>query len=136
MQNVLILLLFVTCAPTLVAQPLSGVWELAAGEYVNERGILVNYQTLNLKSTKILTDTHFSFTSMKGDAFWAAGTGTYALVDGRYTETLQLNSFGQKAGSTFEFDTTMETSDETILWYNARWQNGKRVEFEVWRKVQ
>lgn len=111
---------------------LKGVWKLKSGEYINGEGDLISYQSLNMQSLKIISDTHFSFTSMKGDTFWASGTGSYEFEDGKYVEKLQLNSFGEKPGAIFAFDARVEGE----YWYNTRWEDGKRVEYEVWQKVE
>ena len=114
------------------AEKPNGVWELISGEYVDEKGMLIDYKSLNLQAVKVLSDTHFSFTTMKGDVFWASGTGTYQLEHGKYTETIKLNSFGQPEGKEFNFDAKFENGH----WYNTRWKDGKKVEFEVWRRIE
>ncbi|MCA0894605.1 hypothetical protein [Microbulbifer agarilyticus] len=115
-----------------VAKELVGVWKLVSGNYVDGNGTLVDYKDLDMQALKVISDSHFSFTSMKGADFWASGTGTYELVDGKYTETLHYNSFGQAAGAKFAFTTRIEDTH----WYNERWEDGKRVEYEVWQRVE
>ncbi|WP_066967406.1 hypothetical protein [Microbulbifer sp. Q7] len=115
-----------------LAKDLTGVWELVSGNYVDGSGKLVDYKELDMKALKVITDSHFSFTSMKGGTFWASGTGTYALKDGQYIETLRYNSFGEKAGAIFAFTTQVEDT----TWTNERWEDGKRVEYEVWQRVE
>ncbi|WP_051687386.1 hypothetical protein [Microbulbifer sp. HZ11] len=114
------------------ADSLTGAWELVSGNYVDNKGTLLDYQDLDFKALKIISDRHFSFTSMKGGEFWASGTGTYEVADGKYTETLYFNSFGEQSGAKFVFTTRVE--DE--YWYNERWKDGERVEYEVWRRVE
>ncbi|MCQ3829259.1 hypothetical protein HXX02_07360 [Microbulbifer elongatus] len=114
------------------ADNLTGAWELVSGSYVDNKGTLLDYQELDFKALKIISDRHFSFTSMKGGKFWASGTGTYEVADGKYTETLHFNSFGEQSGAKFVFTTRVE--DE--YWYNERWKDGERVEYEVWRRVE
>ncbi|WP_160154647.1 hypothetical protein [Microbulbifer sp. ALW1] len=114
------------------SKDLTGVWELVSGNYVDGSGKLVNYKDLDLKALKVISDSHFSFTSMKGDVFWASGTGSYELSEGQYIETLRYNSFGEPAGTTFAFTTRIEES----LWYNERWKDGERVEYEVWQRIE
>lgn len=125
-------MLILLACPAASASTLDGVWKLVSGEYVNEKGELVDYQTIDLQSLKVISGSHFSFTSMKGDKFWASGTGTYEITDGKYIEKLWHNSFGEKRGATFTFDTRIEEK----YWYNSRWDGEKRVEHEVWRKVE
>lgn len=117
---------------TAQAGDLEGVWKLTSGEYVNGEGELVNYQSVDLKSLKLISETHFSFTSMKGDEFWASGSGTYVFSDGKYSETLQHNSFGEKPGKVYSFNSKVEGD----YWYNSRWEGDKRVEYEVWQRVE
>ena len=114
------------------AENLNGVWELVSGNYVDGSGKLVEYRNLDMRALKIITDTHFSFTSMKGGDFWASGTGTYKLSGGKYIETLRYNSFGEETGAVFSFRTKIEES----TWYNERWEDGKRVEYEIWQRVE
>ncbi|MBB5213097.1 hypothetical protein [Microbulbifer hydrolyticus] len=114
------------------AADLEGVWELVSGEYRNEHGEMIAYDTIGLESLKILSGTHFSFTSMKADKFWASGTGTYSFVDGEYVEQLKFNSFGEKPGARFAFTAELDGS----YWRNARWDGDVRVEYEVWRRVE
>ncbi|WP_145924339.1 hypothetical protein [Microbulbifer aggregans] len=115
-----------------LAEDLTGVWQLVSGEYVNGSGDLVDYQDHDLQSLKVISRSHFSFTSMKGTEFWASGAGTYEVADGKYTEKLQHNSFGEEAGTLYIFDTKIEGE----YWYNSRWEDGKRVEYEVWKRVE
>ncbi|WP_105102316.1 hypothetical protein [Microbulbifer pacificus] len=131
MKKIVSALLILFWCQTASANTLDGVWELISGEYVNEKGELVDYESIELHSIKIIANSHFSFTSMKGDRFWASGAGTYEMANGKYTEKLQHNSFGEKPGTTFTFDTKVEEN----YWYNTRWKGEKRVEYEVWRKI-
>ncbi|WP_448212149.1 hypothetical protein [Colwellia sp. MEBiC06753] len=128
------LLLFIVSASSLAnteQQKLVGSWKLLSGEYIDHRGQVINYQQQQLQSIKVFSTSHFSFTSMKGDKFWASGTGTYQLHNNQYVETLKLNSFNEQEGTSFRF--TAEFIDDR--WYNSRWQDGKRVEYEVWQKI-
>lgn len=113
------------------ANTLNGTWELISGEYVNEEGKLLSYKDLDMAAMKVLSDSHFSFTSMKGGKFWASGTGSYTLEDGKYREELLYNSFGEAPGTMYAFDSEIEGN----LWRNSRWKDGERVEYEVWRRV-
>ena len=113
------------------AAEIEGVWELVAGEYKNEHGEMVAYDQIGLKSLKIISGSYFSFTSMQGSQFWASGSGTYSFIDGRYVEELKFNSFGEKPGALFSFSAELDGD----YWRNARWDDGERVEFEVWKRV-
>ncbi|MBC3764574.1 hypothetical protein [Neptunicella marina] len=127
-----ILLLLICSANTCVASELQGAWKLVSGEYIDQNGKLTSYQSINLQSLKVLSESHFSFTSVKGDSFWAAGSGTYKFADGKYQETLNFNSFGQSKGSQFTFDSKLVGN----IWYNSRWEGETRVEYEVWQRVE
>ncbi|WP_337879219.1 hypothetical protein [Rheinheimera sp.] len=114
------------------ATELNGSWQLVEGEYLDAEGQLVSYQDVKMTAQKVLSDHHFSFTSMRDGKFWAAGSGTYSTKAGHYTETLSLNSFGEASGAQFSFSYTVENG----VWTNSRWKEGKRVEYEVWRKLE
>ncbi|WP_299597571.1 hypothetical protein [uncultured Microbulbifer sp.] len=115
-----------------MASDVEGVWELVAGEYRNEHGEMIAYESLGLKSLKIISGSYFSFTSMKADAFWASGSGTYTFSGGQYVEELTFNSFGEKPGARFTF---VAEIDEGV-WRNSRWEDDVRVEYEVWQRVE
>ncbi|WP_051234933.1 hypothetical protein [Marinimicrobium agarilyticum] len=132
MGKIILFILLFSVSLVSTANELEGVWELVSGEYVDSEGQLVKYNSLDLRSLKILSPTHFSFTSVKEGEFWAAGSGTYKVENGKYTEILSYNSFGQSHGSEFVFDTRVEKD----FWYNSRWDGEKRVEYEVWRRVE
>ncbi|KXI28419.1 hypothetical protein [Paraglaciecola hydrolytica] len=116
---------------SIAATALEGTWQLISGEYIDANGDTLSYASADMQSLKVLSTKHFSFTSMKGEQFWAAGTGTYEFKDGQYVESLLLNSFGEKVGATFAFQAQLDGDK----WYNSRWKDGKRVEYEVWQKV-
>lgn len=127
---VLIILSFIT--PFSSATELEGVWELVSGEYVDNNGKLIDYKSIELNSLKIISTTHFSFTSVKRGKFWASGSGTYQLSSGQYKEMLKYNSFGEKPGAEFIFTTKIEGE----YWFNSRWNGDQRVEYEVWRRIE
>ncbi|WP_340679316.1 hypothetical protein [Paraglaciecola sp.] len=110
---------------------LEGTWQLISGEYIDAEGKTVSYASTDMQALKVLTPDHFSFTSMKGEQFWAAGTGTYEFKDGQYAESLLLNSFGEKVGASFVFQAQVEGD----MWYNSRWKDEQRIEYEVWQRL-
>ncbi|QGX39479.1 hypothetical protein [Permianibacter aggregans] len=112
------------------ANDFNGVWELVSGEYVDGSGKLVDYQTLGMKSVKLLADGHYQFISMAGDKFWAAGAGTYQVEGERYVETPRFVSYPMETATVYAFRFRRDGE----LWCNERWQDGRRVEYEVWRK--
>lgn len=117
---------------SIAATGLEGTWQLISGEYIDAKGKTVSYASTDMQSLKVLTPEHFSFTSMKGEQFWAAGTGTYEFKDGQYAESLLLNSFGEKVGASFVFQAQVEGD----MWYNSRWKDEQRVEYEVWQRIK
>tara|TARA_R110002126_G_scaffold54341_14_gene147187 strand:- start:2803 stop:3201 length:399 start_codon:yes stop_codon:yes gene_type:complete len=132
MKKIIVLLLLGCFAHIAAASELEGVWELVSGEYVDAEGKLVAYESVDLQSMKIISTSYFSFTSVKGDQFWASGSGTYQLTSGQYKEVLKYNSFGQSPGAEFVFKTKIDGD----YWYNSRWEGDTRVEYEVWRRVE
>lgn len=128
---VLLLALVICCAVYAADNPFVGTWKLIKGEYVNHEGVLIDYHSLNMQSTKVITPTHFSFVSKSGEAFWAAGVGTYSYSASAYTEQLELASFEYEDNGAYPFTYKIEGE----LWHNERFKAGKRVEYELWQKV-
>lgn len=108
-----------------------GVWILVKGEYINHNNKLVDYSELNLKSQKIIHGNHFSFVTMTGDKFWSSGAGLFEFDDNEYRETPTLNSFSSPKDKQYVFQYKIVDNK----WYNSRYENGKRVEFEVWQRL-
>ncbi|WP_076408452.1 hypothetical protein [Shewanella sp. UCD-KL12] len=114
--------------------PFIGSWQLASGKYLDDKGEWQDYAALNLKAIKVISASHFSFTTMKEvekegvtkQEFWAAGTGHYEFTDSRYIEYPQLNSFGVAEGESFAFE------------YEIKGQelHTKRVEKDVLKEVE
>lgn len=111
---------------------LEGAWELQGGEYVAEDGQTKTYAEMRFNGQKVLADGRFSFTMQSGDKFWAGGAGRYEAEGGRYTETLAQRSFAVEDGGTYSFRYRVEGD----VWRLERWKDGKRVEFEEWKKVR
>ncbi len=109
-----------------------GSWQLVSGEYVDEKGKLVDYSEAKLKSIKTLSTSHYSFISMSGEKFWAAGAGSYSFTDKEYIETPIHTSYTIETDSKYRFS----YKHEGEYWYNSRWKDGKRVEYEVWQKLK
>ncbi|GAA0786055.1 MULTISPECIES: hypothetical protein [Pseudomonadati] len=117
------------------SNPLMGTWQLVSGKYLDEKQQWVDYQHLSLRSIKIISESHFSFTTIKdvqgSKQFWAAGTGTYQLTDKYYIETPDLNSFGVATGAAFKFEYTIK-QDKL---FTKRIENGVLKEQEVWQRI-
>ena len=109
----------------------SGTWELVSGEYIDYEGNLVSYDKLNLHSLKVITNTHFSFVTMSGDKFWSSGAGTFKYTKSEYIESPLYTSFNSPKGKKYVFKYKFDGDK----WLSSRWENDKRVEYEVWQKV-
>lgn len=110
---------------------LQGRWALVSGEYVNYEGKLVQYSELDLKSIKLISNDYFSFVTMSGDKFWSSGTGTFETKNGTYIESPIYTSFNSPQGKTYTFDYQLKGD----FWHTSRWENGVRVEYEIWQKI-
>lgn len=133
MKNVINIILAVAVSFSVNANEniFSGTWTLVSGEYIDHEGNLINYETLNLKSLKVINETHFSFVSMSGDKFWSSGAGTFTLTDNEYIESPTYTSFNSPKGKKYVFKYRIEGDK----WFSSRWENDKRVEYEVWQKL-
>lgn len=114
------------------ASDFDGVWELVSGEYVDGSGTLVDYQSMDMKSIKLLHDGHYQFISMSGDKFWASGAGSYHVDGAHYVETPRYVSYPMAQGTVYQFRFRLDGEH----WHNERWQDGRRVEYEVWRRLK
>ncbi|WP_206483857.1 hypothetical protein [Thalassotalea sp. G2M2-11] len=112
--------------------PFIGTWQLVSGEYLDHNNKLVSYQSLDLVSQKVINKNHFSFISTKAGKFWSAGTGSYSFNEKTYIESPTIASYQLEDGGHYQFDYQIKGD----LWYNARWRDKTRVEFEVWQKVK
>lgn len=114
-----------------VENEFKGSWQLLSGEYLNNEGKLIQYEDLEISSIKIISGTHFSFVSMSGNKFWSAGAGRYRFTESEYIESPIHTSYGVTVGKEYVFTYKVENN----IWYNSRWNKGKRVEYEVWQKL-
>lgn len=113
------------------SNPFKGTWQLVSGEYIDYQGNLIKYQQLNLSSIKVLSEEHFSFVTMEGDKFWSSGAGNYAYTEKVYVESPIYTSYNAPKGGKYRFDYQLKEDK----WYNSRWEEGIRVEYEVWQKI-
>jgi hypothetical protein len=116
---------------TNLAESLVGAWELVSGSYVGDDQGAIDYEQAGIQSLKVLSANKFSFISTVQGAFYAAGGGDYFAENGTYTEVPVLASFPDMLGKRFEFQFTLDGD----TWENSRWQNGVRIEHEVWKRV-
>ena len=117
---------------TLAASPLDGAWRLASGSFVDAEGHEKDYGSLKLRGTKVLADGHFSFTTAQDGRFWAGGSGTFTAGDGHYVETPHMASYPIVEGGSYHFRYTLEGN----TWTLERHEDGKRVEREVWQRME
>jgi hypothetical protein len=123
------------CGPN----PFVGSWQLISGRYLDEKGLWVQYEHLHLNAIKVISNTYFSFTTVKENVeldpkkhdFWAAGTGRYEYTETQYTEYPTFNSFGADISSAFTFDYEFK-GDEL---HTKRVEEGLLKEAEVWQKL-
>ncbi len=111
---------------------LAGAWELVSGSYTGEDGAVVDYSGASVKSLKVLAENKFSFVTTSQGAFYAAGGGDYVIENDLYVEIPRLASHPNMVGKRFTFQYRLEGD----LWTNSRWQDGVRVEHEVWKRVK
>ena len=109
----------------------TGTWQLISGEYIDHNDKLIEYDTLNLHSIKVISETHFSFVKMSGDKFWSAGSGTYHYTKKEYTESPVYTSYNAPKGKKYIFKYTKQGDK----WFSSRWENNKRVEYEIWQRI-
>lgn len=109
-----------------------GAWRLQSGEFIDAQGAVVDYASRKLAGTKVLADGHFAFTATSDGVFWAGGSGTYEGDAARYVETPLMASYPLEGGGSYEFRYTLEGD----VWTLERWQGGRRVEREAWRRVR
>ncbi|WP_227992507.1 hypothetical protein [Shewanella sp. YLB-07] len=136
----LLLLSSTALATELSTNPFIGSWQLESGKYLDDRGEWQDYKNLNLTAIKVISSSHFSFTTMKEieqadgkkrQEFWAAGSGRYEFTDSQYIEYPQLNSFGVTPGESFAFEYQMKGQQL----HTKRIEQGVLKEVEVWQRL-
>jgi len=116
---------------TSYSNPFIGSWQLISGEYVNDKNELVDYADSDMNAIKVLSVENYSFISKSGEKFWAAGAGSYQFDEKTYTETPIHTSYHIAPDSQYTFQYKIIGEH----WQNSRWKAGKRVEYEIWRKI-
>lgn len=134
LSTLFLLLSILINLPANAAEPseLSGTWELVNGYIIDSEGKKIAYDLEAMVSRKVLTTTDYGFVSRKGGEFWAASTGTYLVEGNQYTEKPELLSYPLEAGATYTFTFEIEGDH----WYTQRFENGKPVEQEHWRRLR
>ena len=64
--------------------------------------------------------------------FWAGGSGTYETDGSRYVESPSITSFPVIEGGKYRFSYVLDGN----TWTLERFENGKRMELEVWQRVE
>ncbi len=120
---------------TLAALALNGSWELVSGRYLDGEGHWVDYTSLDLVAIKVLSNGHFSFTTIQKEdnhkQIWAAGAGKYRIEANQYIEYPSLTSFEMQERQSFSFAFEL-IGDE---WHTRRTEDGELKEVEVWRRL-
>jgi hypothetical protein len=114
------------------AGQLIGAWELVSGSYIDADQAALDYSQAGIQALKVLSESKFSFVTTARGVFYAAGSGDYTARDGLYTEIPALASHPEMVGKRYEFQYQLEGD----RWENSRWENGVRVEHELWRRVR
>ena len=110
--------------------PLDGAWQLITGECL-DNGTMLNYDTLDIRSRKVLGDGHFTFISYQQGKFWSSGGGRFALEGDRYTESPDMGTYPPEGFRDYVFSVRLKDDE----WHNERWEGGVRVEYELWRRI-
>ena len=101
------------------AIPLEGTWKLLSGTLIEKGDTVVTDYTKGLSFIKIISGTHFSFTShdlnhgKDSTASFGAGAGTYTLNGDQYTEHLEYCNDRQWEGHDFSFTVTI--NNDTLV---------------------
>lgn len=111
---------------------LEGAWRLVAGEYLDAQGRQVDYASQQLEGIKVIGDGHFAFTTTQAGRFWAGGAGTFTADGTQYTEAPRMASYPLAEGGQYRFSYVLEGD----TWTLERHDGGKRVEREVWHRVE
>ncbi|MDK1286595.1 hypothetical protein [Pseudoalteromonas umbrosa] len=124
-------LLCAFACPLALSNPLMGTWEFVSGEYATKDG-RVKASAPQVTSTKIINNTHFSYITSSDNKFHYAGGGTYQLKDNYFIETVTLGNVESLIGRKMAF--TYEVKGD--LWHHKLVEDGKFVEYEIWKRVK
>ncbi|GGP18800.1 hypothetical protein [Silvimonas iriomotensis] len=110
--------------------PFDGAWQLVSGECLDQ-GQWIRYDIDGIASRKVIAGGYFTFVTHKNGAFWSAGSGRVRHEEGVYTESPDMGTFAPEGMRDYVFTARLEGD----LWHNARFENGERVEYEVWQRI-
>lgn len=122
-----------TPAPTATtpSQELEGAWRLVSGEFIDEKGQRTDYVEQRVVGIKVIDNGHFAFAITQGGRFWAGGGGTCETDGKHYVESPDITSFPLIEGGKYRFSYVLEGD----TWTLERFENGKRMELEVWQRT-
>lgn len=114
-------------------QGIVGTWEFVSAFTVREDGTRVEFTTHDLRSTKILNDSHFCVVTRNGDgSFRHTNIGPYKLEEHLYTETLEYSTNPEWIGGEAAYKIRLEGE----LWYIDAIGATPPKQGEVWRRVR
>ncbi|MBC3786766.1 membrane or secreted protein [Spirosoma utsteinense] len=113
------------------SSPLTGLWRITGR--ANEAGQLTTMQRGARKTLKLLTGSRFQWVAINPETkqFSGTGGGTYALKEGKYTETIDFFSRdNSRVGRSLTFEASVSPNE----WrHSGRSSTGGRVD-EVWSR--
>lgn len=116
---------------SLVGSSLIGSWQFVSGRYTEPNKTPIIYKNPDLRAIKIITPTHFSYITEKGDgSFYVAGAGTCKLEKEQYTETLNYSSVPTMKNKSYTFKYHIEND----LWHMEGIEDGSLTE-EIWQRL-
>lgn len=111
--------------------PLAALWQIVGRE--NKEGKIADMPKAARKTIKLLTDNRFQWAAINTETgeFSGTGGGTYTLIDGKYTETIEFFSRdSSRVGASLGFDATIQDKK----WdHSGKSSTGNRVH-EIWEK--
>jgi hypothetical protein len=111
--------------------PMSAVWQIVGRE--NKEGKMTDMPKAARKTIKLLTDNRFQWAAINTETgeFSGSGGGTYTLVNGKYTETIEFFSRdSSRVGASLSFDAAIQDKK----WdHSGKSSTGNRVH-ETWEK--
>ena len=136
MSPILPVILFLSFGVSLLAQSTQsvvGTWEFVSATTVRSDGTKVEYTTDDLRSTKILNQTHFCVITRNADGSHRhTNEGPFVVEGDLYTETLEYATNPSWIGS----DVTYKWRIEGDLWYIDEIGTTAESRGEVWRRVR
>ncbi len=132
MKNIIIHLTLILFSTICQANQFMGSWQLVSGEYVDDKNVTHSYENLKLESIVVLSDTYYSFVTLSKGKFWASGVGSYSYTDEIYSEKPTYTSYDLNGRTLYTFKYRFDGD----LWYKSRWENGLRMEHEVWKRIK